>query len=405
MGPSKDARTRTINSVDRDDESLIVDLAAPQPVGESELRAWAADQRVFISSVMGGMTEERLAVAQAVDRIGATPVWFERFGGRDDDPEEAFLAEVARSDVYVGVLGERYGTPLRSGYSATHAEYREAIERGLRMCVWALSGSLAGPQRDFLNEVRVFRTTGAYATAEELGSQVEVRLKGLAAEALSPWVKVGRAVFRARNVTHDGKALRIEARVRDDGVIAALEALRPGGAWSGPQDSRVTWAGRTEFVSVKAIETSTSAGRGCALTLVAEKATAPSGRLGIVDMAVSGLTPEELTEIAVRVALFGEPNPMKGSGLGFMVKMTNPFPIIEAARLPEDSVTPVAHLLLTEELLSTGRADRVTSLQVGPKRADSRRVVLRWLPRRRFSNATPIERQVDGDVVVATHSD
>lgn len=48
----------------------------------------------------------------AVERAGAQAVWFERFGGRDDDPEGAYLAEVGRCTVYVGILGERFGRPL-----------------------------------------------------------------------------------------------------------------------------------------------------------------------------------------------------------------------------------------------------------------------------------------------------
>lgn len=113
------------------DAALVLDraAAAEQPSPE-DLRAWTAEQRVFISSVMAGLEEERAAVAEAVAGLGAEPVWFERFGGRDDDAETAYLSEVASSSVYVGLLAERYGRPLPSRYSATHLEYREAEQRG-----------------------------------------------------------------------------------------------------------------------------------------------------------------------------------------------------------------------------------------------------------------------------------
>jgi hypothetical protein len=66
---------------------LLVDLqsAATMPA-DQELTAWAAEQRVFISSVMASLVDEREAVAAAIDALGAEPVLFERFGGQDRDP-------------------------------------------------------------------------------------------------------------------------------------------------------------------------------------------------------------------------------------------------------------------------------------------------------------------------------
>lgn len=164
------------------DPTVVVDVGAAQALSVAEVRSWAGDQRVFVSSVMAGMEAERTAVVAAIKDLGAAPVWFEGFGGRDDDPEAAYLAEVAASDIYVGILGERYGRPLSTGYSATHAEYREDVKRGLRLSVWVSDGSLSGPQRDFLDEVRVFRTTGSYSTPVDLGEKVANRLRVLAAE-------------------------------------------------------------------------------------------------------------------------------------------------------------------------------------------------------------------------------
>ena len=261
-------------------------------MGSPEVRAWAEDQRVFVSSVMAGMEKERTAVAGAVEQLGAVPVWFENFGGRDDDPEAAYLAEVAGSDIYVGVLGERYGKPLASGYSATHTEYREAVRRGLRVSVWAHQGPFSGPQRDFLDEVRVFRTTGTFSDADDLASRVAARLKVLAAEDTSPWVKVGNSIFRARRVVDDGTAIHVDARVRGDDVVAGLESLRST-KWGSPHEVRLTWAGRSEWVRILTVETQTTAGRGRTLTIAAQPTAPPSGRPAFIDHALSGRTPDE----------------------------------------------------------------------------------------------------------------
>lgn len=72
---------------------------------------------------MSELPAERQAAAAAARAVGVTPVMFEQFGGRDADPEDAYLSEVETSDIYLGILGRRYGKPLPSRSSATHAEY------------------------------------------------------------------------------------------------------------------------------------------------------------------------------------------------------------------------------------------------------------------------------------------
>jgi hypothetical protein len=174
--------------------------------------------------------------------------------------------------------------------------------------------------------------------------------------------------------------------------------------WHGSTDLRATWAGRTEYVTVRSVQTQTAAGRGSQVILIAERTQPLSNRPAFVDMAISGRTPEDLSEVAVRVALLGEANPL-GTTMGFMVRMTNPLPLIEEMMLPEDAVEPVAHLLLTEEFVGTGRAERITSLQVGPRRGNLRPISIGWQPRKRFTNSTPKERLVQGEVVLdPTHS-
>jgi hypothetical protein len=63
-------------------------------------------------------------------------VWFEDFGGRDDSAEEAYLAEVDSSTIYVAILNERYGRRASDWFSATHAEYRRAHAGGKRISIW-----------------------------------------------------------------------------------------------------------------------------------------------------------------------------------------------------------------------------------------------------------------------------
>jgi hypothetical protein len=81
---------RIFGSMDEEGGRLVVDRgAATEPISEEEFRAWAREQRVFISSVMEELSEERRAVADHIEDLGFEPVLFERFGGREDDAQAA----------------------------------------------------------------------------------------------------------------------------------------------------------------------------------------------------------------------------------------------------------------------------------------------------------------------------
>lgn len=118
---------------------------------------------------------------------------FEDLGGRDDDAQTAYLEGVARSDIYLGLVADRYGTMLPTGRSPTHEEYWEARRLGLSIAVWvAADGSgRQGDARDFISEVQTFHTTGMWETTDPLVASVEARLRELAAESESPWIKLG----------------------------------------------------------------------------------------------------------------------------------------------------------------------------------------------------------------------
>src|SRR4051794_9550167 len=63
----------------------------------------------------------------------------EYFGSRPETARAVSLAEVDRSDVYVGIFGFRYGSGI------TEAEYRRAIERGLPCFIYFEQETDDGP--------------------------------------------------------------------------------------------------------------------------------------------------------------------------------------------------------------------------------------------------------------------
>ena len=220
-------------------EPLLIDRAAAAELPSADaVREWAREKRAFISSVMTELAEERQAAAAGVRAVGLRAVMFEEFGGRDADPEEAYLAEVEGSDIYIGILGKRYGKPLKTRFSATHTEYLHAEKHALRMAVWtSAAADREGHEQSFLDEVRTFHVVPAFRTVADLQRQVEERMRAIAAEDLAPWCKLGNVVFRAMEVEDRGEVINVTARVKDDRVAQALEEARGDSGIGEPRHS------------------------------------------------------------------------------------------------------------------------------------------------------------------------
>lgn len=64
--------------------------------------------RVFISSTLGELAEERRAARAGVEQLRLTPVMFE-LGARPHPPRALYRSYLAQSDVFVGIYWQRYG--------------------------------------------------------------------------------------------------------------------------------------------------------------------------------------------------------------------------------------------------------------------------------------------------------
>jgi len=64
--------------------------------------------RVFVSSTLAELAEERAVVARAISSLRLTPVLFE-LGARPHPPQELYRAYLRQSDIFVGLYWQRYG--------------------------------------------------------------------------------------------------------------------------------------------------------------------------------------------------------------------------------------------------------------------------------------------------------
>jgi hypothetical protein len=86
--------------------------------------------QVFISSTYLDLKEERQAAVKAILEVGHIPAGMELFTGGDESQMEAIKQWIETSDVYLLILGGRYGSlDPNSGKSYTHLEYEYAVEQ------------------------------------------------------------------------------------------------------------------------------------------------------------------------------------------------------------------------------------------------------------------------------------
>src|SRR6187401_2594449 len=76
--------------------------------GEAAIRTPDQKLRVFVSSTLRELADERLAVKRAIERLRLAPVMFE-LGARPHPPRSLYRAYLAQSDVFVGIYGDSYG--------------------------------------------------------------------------------------------------------------------------------------------------------------------------------------------------------------------------------------------------------------------------------------------------------
>ena len=82
--------------------------------------------RVFVSSTIDDLGDERRAVSRAISALRLTPVMFE-LGARPHPPQELYRAYLSQSDVFIGLYWQRYGEIAPDvGLSGLEDEYQRS---------------------------------------------------------------------------------------------------------------------------------------------------------------------------------------------------------------------------------------------------------------------------------------
>ena len=344
---------------------------------------------------MGDTSPERQGVAAVIDAMGARAVWFEEFG-RDADAEEAYLTQVDASTIYVGILNELYGRPNPpDGDSATEMEFRRAREAGRRVNIYlaAQAPMREGALTRFIERARFFMTTENYTDVADLGGRVRRRLEELAAEALSPWVKLGELVFRADEIDDTGATIAIRARVSEE-IAHQLEALRD----QRYRQTRLRFVSRSRVAEgdLGAVRRTTRAGGTEELRVELANVRSPQGEA--MRAGTSGHSADELVELGMRALFAGAPLPDGVEPLSFLAGTgINTQDLSQVFDLPNEIAEAVTRLVIADGLVGSGRARRIVSFSLGPRHGDTRRVALEWEDTHTYVNVTPERRHLQAE--------
>ena len=172
--------------------------------GDAVIRTPDRRLRVFVSSTLGELAEERGAVSRAVSALRLTPVMFE-VGARPHPPQDLYRAYLAQSDVFVGLYWERYGW-VGPGMEISGLEDEFELSRALPRLLYVkgpapgreprLAELLARIEADASVSYRHFRTPG------ELGLLVRDDLAVLLSERFA----VARPIRRGTAGAGTGRA-------------------------------------------------------------------------------------------------------------------------------------------------------------------------------------------------------
>ena len=106
---------------------------------------------VFVSSTSRDMQDQRAALRQVVEELGMTYVGMEDFVPDELTPAEYIREQVDACDLYVGIIGKRYGhVEPGSGMSMTEMEYHQAVagSKPLRVFVMSEDAEVPDDHRD-----------------------------------------------------------------------------------------------------------------------------------------------------------------------------------------------------------------------------------------------------------------
>src|SRR5262245_3627930 len=138
--------------------------------------------RVFVSSTLEELSDERAAVSRAVSALRLTPVMFE-LGARPHPPRELYRAYLAQSDIFIGLYWQRYGQ-VGADMEVSGLEEEFELSRALPRLLYVKAPAPDREPRlsELISRIRQQASYRAFHTSSELGRLVRDDLATLLSE-------------------------------------------------------------------------------------------------------------------------------------------------------------------------------------------------------------------------------
>jgi predicted ATPase len=143
--------------------------------------------RVFVSSTLSELAEERAAVARAISALRLTPVLFE-LGAQSHPPRALYRAYLAQSDIFIGLYWQRYGwIGPGMGISGLEDEFRLSFSLPRLLYVKTPATHREARLTAMIDEIQSNGTVTyrSFRTPRELGRLVRTDLAVLLSERFS----------------------------------------------------------------------------------------------------------------------------------------------------------------------------------------------------------------------------
>ena len=171
--------------------------SARRAPGDVTIRTPDQRLRVFVSSTLAELADERRAVSRAISALRLTPVMFES-GARPQPPRELYRAYLAQSDVFIGLYWQHYGQ-VSPGIEVSGLEDEFELSRGLPRLLYVKEPVAEREPRltDLLSRIEQEASFRRFRTPTELGRLVRDDLAALLTERFAA-TPVARRARRAR---------------------------------------------------------------------------------------------------------------------------------------------------------------------------------------------------------------
>jgi predicted ATPase len=130
--------------------------------------------RVFVSSTLQELAEERTAVKQAIQQIHLTPVMFE-MGARPHAPRNLYRQYLAQSQIFVGIYWERYGwVAPEESISGLEDEYNLSGDMPKLIYIKQSEGQREEPLKQLIHRIQQDDKVSykTFTNAKELGNLI-----------------------------------------------------------------------------------------------------------------------------------------------------------------------------------------------------------------------------------------